>query len=200
MMQHHGAPTRLLDFTKSPYVAAFFAFEDPGPQDRAVWALNYAAAAYHAGRVVSREDATNMGTTPFEIGSAASEQLRVGPTQWRGLAAFPVLLSTGPERMAIQQGAFVWPNEIRQSTQANIEAIGRENIEKIVLPRQMREQAIEDLRYMNITRASLFPGLDGFAASLRNAFVHEDVHARRMRSAVISDRGLLRVRRAKRQP
>ena len=28
LMQHYGAPTRLLDFTRSPYVACFFALEE----------------------------------------------------------------------------------------------------------------------------------------------------------------------------
>src|SRR5215510_3064242 len=39
LMQDHGAPTRLLDFTWSPYVAAFFALHN-ATRDAVIWACN----------------------------------------------------------------------------------------------------------------------------------------------------------------
>ena len=40
LMRHYGIPSRLLDCTRSPYVAAFFAAIEDTEEDLAVWAIN----------------------------------------------------------------------------------------------------------------------------------------------------------------
>ena len=37
---------------------------------------------------------------------------------------------------------------------------------KIIIPQQLKKKALDRLSNMNISRATLFPGLDGFAQSL----------------------------------
>ena len=55
---------------------------------------------------------------------------------------------------------------------------------RFVIPLTERPRAIERLRMMNITRASLFPGLDGFAQSLRYLALRESDEDRKTRGVM----------------
>jgi hypothetical protein len=49
LMQHYGAPTRLQDWTRSPFVAAYFAYREDAGKDAALWAIQ----AYFCRRAVT---------------------------------------------------------------------------------------------------------------------------------------------------
>jgi hypothetical protein len=48
-MQHYGAPTRLQDWTRSPFVAAYFAYREDRGRDVAIWAIQ----AYFCRRAIT---------------------------------------------------------------------------------------------------------------------------------------------------
>ena len=160
LMQHHGAPTRLLDFTKSPFVAAFFALYRT-IKNSAVFALDtpklWGAAPTNA-PTLQRDMIDPRVNGNFEHYFAANNKEVI----WVG----------EPEemdrRLVAQSGTFVVPGVLDKTLEEIIQQYGDGGslIKKIVLPPSIREEAMLSLYRMNITHATLFPDLDGLSRSI----------------------------------
>lgn len=160
LMQHHGAPTRLLDFTKSPFVAAFFALER-ATSDAVVYALNTPVlwtAAPRSARGLTRDSIDRRKTGNFQDYFLQNK--------------FQILWTGEPEemdeRLVAQSGTLVVPGVLDASLDDILMEYpdATDLIKKIILHRRIRSDAMKALYRMNITNATLFPGLDGLAESI----------------------------------
>jgi len=159
LMQHHGAPTRLIDFTWSPYVAAFFALEN-STTNAAVWAINGAKITY--------QDLADQALDPHDFDPRRPGILRdryLRNESDRVVVSEPTILI---QRLVAQSGTFAIPATIERPINEILSdhPIPDDTIAKFILPKRIRREAIEDLRRMNILNATLFPGLDGLARSI----------------------------------
>ncbi len=155
LMQHHGAPTRLIDFTWSPYVAAFFALEG-ATGDAAVWAVNGAYLRYD-------ESHDRTPPDPRQPNAFAEHYFPgQGDFVWVGE---PLELN---ERLIAQSGTFAIASNVDDPLEDVLCTYPEPEwvVAQIVIPRRLRDEALQDLRRMNITHATLFPGLDGLARSI----------------------------------
>lgn len=177
LMQHHGAPTRLSDWTYAIDVAAFFALEQTLEAEIKKESEKAEAAIWMMNATWCRE------ATVAKFRSRRERQLLARPIDYsdeprlarlfmgrRAVACvFPLSPFRLNERLTIQKGVFVCPGDVTQPLESNIQALKGydQNLVKFVLPWEAAQQAVEELYDMNITRAALFPGLDGFSQALK---------------------------------
>ena len=167
LMRHHGAPTRLLDWTYSFFVAVYFAINRAAPDEQpCVWALDLGRirevveSRKHVKDLLKRDpNAKNRKTIDAIIDHSPRQPL-----------VFPLNPSRMSRRLILQQSIFLVPGDITKPFMENLTAVDKPKrllVEMRLKPdRDFLARVTKELLAMNMTSATLFPGLDGFAQNL----------------------------------
>ncbi len=184
LMQHHGAPTRLLDVTRSLFVALYFAVLHDDDVDGVIYSFFALEWFYRYDSLEPTFTKANQFLKPsFEISPKQPAPIKDLPL--RVINVKPLQLN---RRQIAQQGEFLMPSRIDHSFEENLSTTfgsyklgsGELDVEysdykmpnpknpivKFIIPRKSFSEIRLVLTHMNITGAALFPDLDGFSKSM----------------------------------
>ncbi len=136
--QHHGLPTRLLDWSHNPLVALYFAVAANAESDGELFALNSVTKASQRTREAS----------PFVIKQ---------PVKF-----YPNIVTP---RIRAQEGLFIVCADVERPLDQSIRAEWR--IERFSVPSAAKAGMRYELYRLGVHASSLFPDMDGLATRLR---------------------------------
>ena len=160
LMQHYGLPTRLLDWTESIMVAAFFAVEKHEGGSAAVWAL--APDSFNKMQGWSRGIQCSNGEVALACAAAAFGDFTHGEEHRKKTVA--VILDEIDSRMMVQQGRFTIHGT---STPLNRLPQTENYLAKFEVPDSARAYLRNDLVLLGIERHALFPDLQNLAEHVK---------------------------------
>jgi hypothetical protein len=171
LAKHHSLPTRLLDWSYSPYVGLHFVTASPAHfgEDGALWMVDYVQARAHLPKPLRNalEQEGGNAFTAETLGEAAPT-LRDFDRLGDDFVAFfePPSLD---ERIVNQYGLF----SLMPDPTARLDhwlAQHPELVRRIVVPAELKWEIRDKLDQANVTERVLFPGLDGLATWLKRYY------------------------------
>ncbi len=196
LAQHYGLPTRLLDWTYSPVVAAYFATGGRSDVDGVIWAVDY-VQAHERLPTDLREVLDRLGTDIFDADllddvtrQLLDQHTEGGRKSPRGgtlemydmleaIDAFVAMQSDDyvvffdppaiDQRIVNQAALFSSQSNPTVALDAWLER-RPELYRRIVVPAGQKAEFRDRLDQLNVNRRTLFPGLDGIASWLTTYF------------------------------
>lgn len=157
LMQHHGVPTRLLDWSDSPLIALWFAMEEDGNEsDACVWALRPIELNRMANLVPDYPHDIPLFGQDTELNNYLPDSL-LGTINNNTPAAG--IASRQFSRVVAQMGSFT----ITHKEQMPLQDIASECLNQYVIAETSKENIRSELRSLRITRVSVFPELANVA-------------------------------------
>lgn len=170
--QHHGLPTRLMDWTHSPLIATHFttANTEKFDVDGAVWCIDYERCHRLLPEPMRKpldKEGANTFTTEMLARTARSLE------EFDQMSTRPFLLFFEPpsmdDRIVNQFALFSIMSSATLGLEAWI-AAHPELCRKIIIPAALKWEIRDKLDQSNITERVLFPGLDGLSRWLRRHY------------------------------
>jgi len=152
MLQHHGYPTPILDWSHSPYVSAFFAFRglssEKSKDKRNQHVRIFVFDRQEWGRDYSQITTLNIHTPHFSVHE---------------------FMALNNDRLIPQQGIATVTNvdDIEKYIAGREKEQNKIYLTAIDIPWSARNEVMKDLNFMGITAGSLFPGIDGACEEIK---------------------------------
>lgn len=170
--QHHGLPSRLLDWSYSPLVALHFATVDLDAYDRdgAVWKVNYHDCVEQLPRRL-RTALDEVGGNVFTVEILADTVNTLEEFDLLSRDDFFIFLEpqSMDARIVNQFALFSIASNPTVSLDQLVTTTGV-TTEKIVIPASIKWEVRDRLDQSNITERVLFPGLDGLSSWLKRHY------------------------------